>query len=238
MTGRVLRLPSEAVRPDEQARLIVEHAPKLLVVRFAEPQRVVSWAIVGGGLGRARSVAWVEVSDTELRPPIDAREHARSRLAAAGVPDAVALLTSRDLCAYVDVCATYQDVTCRCIATVGLGNALRAGDPPGLAARIGTINVLCHVSVALTDEALLEALALASEARTLAIREAEVASRISALPASGTGTDCIVIAAPDTGERQRYAGKHTVLGHLIGHVVHAAVRDGAEQWQRERTEAR
>jgi adenosylcobinamide amidohydrolase len=217
--------------------LAIEQAPQLLVARFAEPHRVVSWAIVGGGLRRARSVAWVEVSDTELRPPVDAHAHARMRLDAAGVPDAVALLTSRDLRAYVDVTETFRDVSCRCIATVGLGNALRAGDPPGPDGHIGTINVLCHASVPLTDEAMLEALALASEARALAIREADVPSQISALPASGTGTDCIVIASPETGDMQRYAGKHTVLGHLIGRTVHDAVRDGAVQWLRERAEA-
>ena len=74
-------------------------------------------------------------------------------------------MTSRDLRPYVDLERTYREVSCRCIATVGLGNALRAGDPPGPDGRIGTINVLCRVSVGLTDEGLLEAIALASEAR-------------------------------------------------------------------------
>lgn len=217
--------------------LVVELGPRTLVVRFAEPQRAVSWAIVGGGLTRTRSVAWLEVSDADLRPPIDARELARSRLEAAGVPGAVALLTSRDLRAYTDASETFRDTTCRCIATVGLGNALRAGDPPGPDGYIGTINVLCHISAPLTDEAMLEALALASEARTLAIREANVPSPISGLPASGTGTDCIVVAAPLGGESQRYAGKHTGLGHLIGRTVYRAVRDGAVQWLCERAGA-
>lgn len=238
MTDAVLTPPIAPSSTRQQAPLVVERAPRLLVVRFAEPQRVVSWAILGGGLARARSVAWVEVSDSELRPGVDARELARSRLAAAGVPDAVALVTSRDVRASVEVRETYQDVTCHCIATVGLGNALRAGDPPGSAGRIGTINVLCHLSVPVTDEALLESLALASEARALAIREADIPSQVSGEPASGTGTDCFVIAAPDAGNRQRYAGKHTVLGHLVGRVVHAAVRDGAEHWKRERAEER
>jgi adenosylcobinamide amidohydrolase len=224
---------AETIEPTG-APLVLEHLPRLLVARFAQPQRVVSWAIVGGGLSRTRNVAWVEVRDAELRPPVDARELARAR--AAGMPDAVVLLTSRDLRACVDIRASYRETTCQCVATVGLGNALRAGDPPGSDGHIGTINVLCHVSLPLTDEAMLEALALASEARALAMREADVPSSLSGLPASGTGTDCIVIASPETGERQRYAGKHTVVGHLIGHTVHAAVRDGAARWKRERAE--
>ena len=243
MTGPAHRSPSDTalivqshpqISLDPPSVLVVERVPGLLVVRFAEPQRVVSWAILGGGLARASTVAWVQVADVDLCPPVDACELARARLGAAGIAEAVTLLTSRDLRAYVDVERSHRDVACRCIATVGLGNALRAGDPPGPAGRIGTINVLCHLSVPLADEALLEALALASEARALAIREAEVPSPLSGLPASGTGTDCIVIAAPDAGEHQRYAGKHTVPGHLVGAAVHDAVRSGAEQWKRER----
>lgn len=235
----VRELDPSALRPRDH--FVVEHAPRLLVARFAEPQRTVSWAIVGGGLTSARAVAWIQIADADLAPPVDPCELARSRLAAAGIPDAIALLTSRDVGTYVDVHATHGEASCRCIATVGLGNALRAGDPPGLsdpAPKVGTINVLCHSSVPLTDEAMLEALALASEARAVAMREVDVPSRISGLPASGTGTDCIAIAAPAAGEPQRYAGKHTVTGHLIGHTVHAAVRDGAARWLREHAGAR
>ena len=121
-----------------------------------------------------------------------------------------------------------------CVATVGLGNALRAGDPPGPAARIGTINLLCQVGVPLREEALVEALSIAAEARTLAVREAGVPSRMSGAPATGTGTDCIVIAAPERPDGARYAGKHTGLGHVIGAAVHDAVARGAAAWLAER----
>jgi adenosylcobinamide amidohydrolase len=218
------------------APLLVTAGPELLLVRFAELQRVASWAIVNGGVGRTRGVAWLHVSDADLRPPVDPVELARSRLASAGVPDAVALLTSRDLWTFTDVERRYRGATARAIATVGLGNALRAGDPPGPDGRIGTINVLCHIDRTLSDEGLLEALALATEARTLAVRDAEVPSGVSGAWASGTGTDCIVIAAPDAGDPQRYAGKHTTLGHVIGKSVYDAVSRGAERWKRDRAE--
>src|SRR5690606_27088253 len=69
---------------------VVERAPMLLVARFAEPQRAVSWAIVGGGLTRTRAVAWIQIADADLAPPVDPCELARSRLAATDVPDAIA----------------------------------------------------------------------------------------------------------------------------------------------------
>jgi len=221
----------------------VELGARILRVRFAAPQRVVSWAISGGGARRASEVIWLEVDDHELRPPVDARSYVRARLQQAGAPHAVALLTSRRLHAYVDHRVEHdlgaeRPLSARCIATVGLGNALRAGDLPGPSARIGTINVLCALSSPLAPEAMLEALALAAEARTLAVREATVPSRRSGLPASGTGTDCIAIAAPalaaPLGRAGRYAGKHTAVGHVIGAAVESAVRRGVEQWLLER----
>jgi adenosylcobinamide amidohydrolase len=209
-----------------------------LVVRFSAPQRTVSWAIVGGGLRRAQTVAWLRVFETELRPPVNAQRFLRSRLRAAGIPDAVGLLTSRDLASNVDTTRRFGDWSARCIATVGLGNALRAGDLPGPAGKIGTINLLCQVSAPLSLEALLEGLALAAEARALAVREAALPSQLSGEPASGTGTDCIVLAAPEGKEPTRYVGKHTVVGHLIGAVVYEATHRGAEQWKEERKGAK
>jgi len=76
----------------------------------------------------------------------------------------------------------------------------------------------------------LEALALAAEARTLAVREADIPSTRSGEPSSGTGTDCIVIAVPDRSGGAHYAGKHTVLGHVLGAAAYSAVAQGLARW--------
>ncbi|MGH7607317.1 MAG: adenosylcobinamide amidohydrolase, partial [Gemmatimonadales bacterium] len=87
------------------------------------------------------------------------------------------------------------------LATAGLANALRVGDPATAPSVVpGTINLILVVDAPLRDEALLECVALAAEARTLACLEAGVASTVSGGAATGTGTDCIAIAAPP-GER-------------------------------------
>jgi len=237
ISARSLQLPA-SLRCTGAPEVEVVRTPRWLVVRFAKDHTLASWAIVGGGLRRTRTVAWYQVSEDELRPPVDACKLLGMRLLDAGIADAVGLLTSRSLESYVDVTRRYGDLEARCIATVGLGNALRAGDPPGPAGRIGTINVLCRLSVPLSTEALLEALALATEARALAVREASIPSTVSGEPASGTGTDCMVIAAPEHGVPARYAGKHTVLGHLIGRVVREATTQGVEDWKRERGASR
>ncbi len=207
-----------------------------LVASFAERVRTCSWAIVGGGLTDARHVAWLEIRDAELRPPIDPKRLLEARLRAEGLADAVGLLTSRSVATYVDRRIDAHGVRGRCIATVGLGNALRAGDRPGVAGRIGTINVLAHVDTPLSDEALIEASAIATEAKCAAVIGAGIQSRESGLPATGTGTDCTVLTAPRaaSGVRpSRYAGKHTAVGSVVGAAVELAVREGIARWLRE-----
>lgn len=209
--------------------------PRLLAVRFARPHHVLSWAIVGGGRRTTDAVAWCQVRNAELGEHTDAAALLRERLEEQGLSEAVGLLTSTEVATYTDVERSLDGLSARCIVTVGMGNALRAGDPPWSARPVGTINLLLRTSFALSDEARVETLALAAEARALAVREAGVPSVETGLPASGTGTDCIVVAAPaDGGEPLRYAGKHTVAGHLAGAAVLEAVERGVRRWMGER----
>jgi len=154
---------------------------------------------------------------------VDPKEFLKRRLAEASIPKAVGLLTSADLDLYADVEKTREGVTVRSIATVGLANALRVGDFPRLPEPVGTINLLCQLSQPLSKEAFWEALSLATEARTAAVLDSGVLGVATGRPATGTGTDCIVIVAPVSGEALDYVGKHTLPGHLIGSSVLEAV---------------
>jgi adenosylcobinamide amidohydrolase len=224
---------------------------RLLTVRLGGRHRTLSWAVYGGGLGHASAVVWRRVGDDELGRDVDPARLVAETLRRAGLDDAVGLLTARDLTTFD--CATRQagEHTARAVATVGLGNALSVGDPPlaSLAKAeqpekpgkleqpqppqqvVGTINLLLQVTAPLGDGALIELLALAAEARTAAVLEGRVPSRQSGQVATGTGTDCIVVAAPDDGRAgERYAGKHTALGALAGKVVREAVSRGVHRW--------
>lgn len=208
-----------------------------LVASFATSVRACSWAIARGGLVDAAHVAWLEVRDQDLRPPVDAAEFVRERLRERGLEHAVGLLTSRNVSTYRDVTRESSGLRARCLATVGLGNALRAGDPPGVSGRIGTINLLLHVNTPLTDMALLEASAIATEAKAAAVLEAGIASRSSNRPATGTGTDCTVVTCQLPQARRQsaiYAGKYTQIGSLIGDATFHAVSEGISAWLKER----
>jgi adenosylcobinamide amidohydrolase len=228
-------LTSAAAEPFVHA-LVIDDRDRAFVVSFGQVVRAASWAIVGGGLVDAEHVAWVEVRDTELGPDVDPRAFLAQRLRRERLTRAVGLLTSRRVTSRVDRTSSVGAVSARSLTTVGLGNALCAGDPPWAGARVGTINVLVHVDTPLTDEGLLEANAIATEAKTLALFDAGVRSRRSGKLATGTGTDCTVVTCPRPTwgkPPEPYAGKHTAIGAAIGDAVQRALRDGIEEWRRD-----
>lgn len=212
-----------------------------LICRLDRPHQVVSWAPCSGGQVEADTVAWYQVGADELAPPVDPKHFLREKLLAASLAGAVGLLTSAGLDSFVDIEKKSRGIAARSLATVGLSNALRVGDPPLPSGRFGTINLMCAVNRPLTREAAIEGLSIVVEARTTAMLEARVPSARTGEPATGTGTDCVVFASPSVEERIEgrihrplaYAGKHTALGHLIGASALEAVRAGIRrsmQW--------
>ena len=89
----------------------------------------------------------------------------------------------------------------------------------------GTINTMLFISHELTPAAMVNAVMTATEAKTAALQELDINSRYSNGLATGTGTDQIGVAARlETGIPLTSAGKHTVLGELIGKTVCGAIK--------------
>jgi adenosylcobinamide amidohydrolase len=204
---------------------------KWLLLSSPQPLHMLSWAIHRGGPVTAQRVAWHTVSEAEL--PLDADPAAilRARLAARGWEDAVGLLTSRPVATFHVAAATVAEVRAVSVFTVGLDNAERIGDFGASGRptfRPGTINSFTWISEALTANALLEALAMTVQARTLCCLE-----RTPGGWATGTGTDCVVVACPADGTPRPYAGLHTPVAHAIGQSVAAALGAGIDDWRAE-----
>jgi adenosylcobinamide amidohydrolase len=135
----------------------------------------------------------------------------------------------------------FRDLCVVAVATGGVEtNAARAGDPAShyeIAGRFepcgdveppahGTINVMVCVNRTLAEGALVRAVMTATEAKSAVLQELSAPSRYSSQIATGTGTDQIAIAAPADGSVPLIsAGHHSVLGELIGKVVHRAIKD-------------
>jgi adenosylcobinamide amidohydrolase len=188
---------------------------------------VLSWAVNRPGLVRARRILWREVRNADLPVDLDVEAWLDRELNERNALDAVCFLTSCDIGRHEDRSATAGPVTARAVATVGLSNAERVGTRlPAAAQGWGTINIAVEIDTGLTDAARIEALSIATEARTVAITEAGL--RLATGTATGTGTDCIAIAAPEG--TTRFAGLHTDTGEAVGRAVHEAVSRGARGW--------
>jgi adenosylcobinamide amidohydrolase len=211
----------------------LEYRGQLLLVRFREPQSCISWAVVNGGRVTSSCVAWYYVDNADSHLTVEPVSFLTRKLEAAEISGAIGLMTSRKRYGMVEAQASQYGVSAWCMATVGLRNALRVGDETYELPEAGTINLLCWVSCALTPTAELEALTIAAEARTAAVLDAGIPSSVSELPATGTGTDCIILAHPGTGDTAAYAGKHTAVGSAIGKAVSDAIQAGVRGWQSE-----
>ncbi|MCC7254027.1 adenosylcobinamide amidohydrolase [Hyphomicrobium sp.] len=206
--------------------------PPHLVASFDAPQRMLSWSLTRPGFQVARRVAWLEVRNADLPASEDPIDSLNRLMADADLVDAISLITSRDITRHHLAQSEVEGVTATALATVGLSNGERVGqrlsEPVWLP---GTINILLHVSCPLSEAAFIETLSIVTQARTAAVLDAQV-SRAEVV-VTGTGTDCIVVAAPQGADGARFAGLHTAVGEAAGDAVYRTVREGVAVWQRD-----
>ena len=127
--------------------------------------------------------------------------------------------------------AEVETVHVKAIVTVGLSNAERVGRRLDWSKEgWGTINLAVIIDQGLEDWAILEAMSIATEARTAAVCDADI--QIATGRATGTGTDCVAVVAPEGDSA--YAGLHTALGEAIGHSVYASVSEAIGKWRKTR----
>jgi iron complex transport system ATP-binding protein len=108
------------------------------------------------------------------------------------------------------------------VVTAGVGNAVDASSigENSYEKSPGTINTWVFVNGELTEEAFIQSIMTATEAKTKAMHDLEVRDRLTGTIATGTSTDSILIAATQRGEKLEYAGTSTRLGRVIGRGVH------------------
>jgi adenosylcobinamide hydrolase len=204
----------------------------VLVVPFPAALRVVSSAPWGGGLGLRRFVLNAQV------PPGYSRRDPDVHLAgiATGLGLAgpgVGMLTAVD----VRAARATGDGGVEVVATVGLGHPIRAAAPagnpgvrgvpgsPGVRGvpgnngeqvTAGTINLIVVLPVRLSDAALVNAVATATEAKAQALHDL-------GLDATGTATDAIAVACPAHGAPEPFGGPRSRWGGCLARAVYAAV---------------
>ncbi|MFO0773775.1 MAG: adenosylcobinamide amidohydrolase [Nitrospiraceae bacterium] len=231
-----------------------------LIVDLQRPCAVLSSAPCRGGFVRARYLLNHQVAANAVHPsrretvpshslavtwPTPAstlRGLARS-LGLREVP--VGLMTAVPMTKYVSTVARRDGQWVRCLTTVGVTNAVAAGEWPAAIGKkrrtralggqgFGTINLIVLIGSTLTPSAMVGAVQVATETKTAVLREQCVQTARSK-PATGTGTDAVAIAVglDERAPCLEYSGTHTLIGALIARVVRTSVERGlakARRW--------
>ncbi|MGW3406246.1 adenosylcobinamide amidohydrolase [Streptomyces zhihengii] len=181
--------------------------------------RMISSAPLGGGTGEREWVLNAQVPPGYRR--MDPAAHLASLARAAGATGpGVGLMTAADVRAR----RWAADGGVEALVTAGIGvrgwAAVPAPGEPG-PCRAGTINIVVSVPVPLSDAALVNAVATATEAKVQALLDAGA-------DASGTPTDavCVAAARPVAGQLpEPFAGPRSVWGARVARAVHRAVAE-------------
>ncbi len=198
-----------------------------LIIAFSRPCRVLSSAVLNGGLVLANAILNHQVDkDFDHRDPEGYLKRVVEKLGLRGV--VVGLMTA----AYVDKHGysrhVGEHVAVTAIATAGVSNASACGESIRRGGA-GTINIVVLIEGFMTDPCMVEAVKTATEAKCRALAHLDVRSVYGGDLATGTTTDSIAIAEVGGQERFRYAGPGTELGELIGKAVFEAVIQALER---------
>ncbi|MBM4137978.1 MAG: hypothetical protein FJ244_00615 [Nitrospira sp.] len=235
-----------------RARVQTRHrvVERTLIIDLGGRRRVLSSAPHGGGFTLASYILNHQVeahpSENGCRPTHFPNPSRTLRILAdrLGVgKDTVGLMTAVPMTQLVRARARVGDLWVECFATVGVTNAVCAGEWPTAhtqrksTAHPGTINLILITNGHLSHAALVGTVQVATEAKTGLLREYAVPSCQSQATATGTGTDAVVIASQLRGQGPlyQYSGTHTIIGALMGQVVAHCVAEGLEKakaWQK------
>ncbi|MFF8670049.1 adenosylcobinamide amidohydrolase [Streptomyces sp. NPDC015242] len=215
-------------RPPVAGLLRVQHLTRVengerlhaLLWRAGPDWRMISSAVLGGGIGTRAWVLNAQVSHGYRRT--DPERHLAGLARDAGAQGAgVGLMTAADVRAYGHAC----DDGVEAVVTAGLGVRGWAAAPAESTVapvRPDTVNMIVALPVALTDAALVNAVATATEAKVQALLE-------EGYDCSGTPTDAVCVAARTGPGREAHAfsGPRSLWGSRLARAVHGAVRGAA-----------
>ncbi|HVG01860.1 MAG TPA: adenosylcobinamide amidohydrolase [Nitrospira sp.] len=226
-----------------------------LLIDLGIRMRVLSSAPKGGGLRTTRYILNHQVvpspvkkktsraNVSPLRWEDPARYLRRIALDLGADGDCVGLMTAVPMKQLVTGREAKEGIWVECYATVGVTNAVQAGEPPSRAIgqgkdrTAGTINLILITNACLSASALVGAVQVATESKTALLRDHAVPSWTGRPGATGTGTDAVVVACALQGQGPwtPYAGTHTEIGSMIGRVTADCLFQGlarATRWSR------
>lgn len=115
-----------------------------------------------------------------------------------------------------------EDFSIFVVVTAGVGNAVDASKSEQHTFELtpGTINTWIFVNGELMEEAFIQSIMTATEAKVKVLNDLKIMDKVTGTIATGTSTDSILIAATQQGRCLEFAGTITPLGKLISRAVY------------------
>ncbi len=219
----VSMLPESFENENEPFRFILEQTADWIKVEFPQALRTFSSAVIGGGSSWKRIFVNRHVpGDYDYSDPgREMEQFLRSRnvnpIETIGMMTAVCLEDAT----FID--RKEANFSLSVMVTAGVGNAVDpifAEHHNSDVIRIGTINIWVFIDGELSEEAFVQAMITATEAKVKALLDQKVIDPITQTLATGTPTDSLLIAATQRGDSFPYAGTITKLGKAIAKTVY------------------
>lgn len=227
---------------------VVSIGEDALIIHFNDKRQVVSTTDYNGGYREDLEYVFnhscikeIEKTNSLKMRGNNLEEHFRELARLLHLPEdkSCGLSTAARIKNNAVVTLKYQALEVTAIVTAGIDhNAGRAGDPAGFneftrevtTPFAGTINIILLINAKLSPGVQTRAIVTATEAKTAVLQELQANSMYSEDLATGSGTDGIITVSNPSAELKLYiAGKHAILGELIGCSVKQAVREALEK---------
>jgi iron complex transport system ATP-binding protein len=192
-----------------------------VVLHSINPLKTISSAVVNAGSGWFSSFVNRHVNDDYACD--DSKKEMLDYLGAHGfsTTDTVGMMTAvqTNHAVIEEYTGTFGSIVIA--VTAGVGNAIDVSKAFEREHEhyVGTINTWIIVNGQLSDEAFIQAMITATEAKTKALQHEDVRDSITNTLATGTSTDSLLVAATQKGKHLAYAGPITELGKCIGRGV-------------------
>ncbi|WP_010172248.1 adenosylcobinamide amidohydrolase [Bacillus coahuilensis] len=189
------------------------------------PLRTISSDIIGGGISWRKNFynVWVDEGYDCKDPKSDVQSFLNSL--GRNIDESTCMMTAVPLERCVVTEFKDQDVSIVITVTAGTFHALdisKAEKYPSLG--IGTINTWIFVNGHATDEALIQGVMTATEAKSKAMIDEGILDVTHGTLATGTPTDSIAIGCTQNGVFLEYGGPVSHLGSLIAKGVYETIR--------------
>lgn len=212
---------------------IIEHTSAHVHIQLSASRPVLSSAAHNGGLIDAEHLLILKVAEnfSGSKGPFEPlsetfRNYCRQQ-EWAGIT--MGMMTSARMTSFRNVRRSRQGVEISALITAGLSNARRAGDPAEhrtfdeTGRTPGTINIIILTNAILSPAAQVEAVMIATEAKTAVLQNMGATSPVTGKTATGTGTDAVAVVSGFTTPKIVFCGKHTLFGEMLASATMEAL---------------